>query len=90
MPRVPVGSLSPSLAHGSSLVAFSTRSKSDSKAVTVPLHVHSMADGQLHCNFNRMFEPVYVIYYIMHIFKHNSYVLHLCGQGLSLQSIPEL
>ena len=62
IPSVPDGSWSPSLAHFPSLVAFSTRSKSDNKAVTfpLPLHMQSIADGQLHASFNRMFEPIYM------------------------------
>ena len=59
IPSVPDGSWSLNLAHFPSSVAVSTRSKSDNKAVMfpLPLHMHSIADSQLHVSFSTIFEP---------------------------------
>ena len=76
MPRVPSGSLSPNLAHLSSLVAFSTKSKSDSKAFAPPLpgHKHSIAEKQVHLSSSKIFEPVqkkgkHTVMYIIIVLK---------------------
>ena len=60
IPRVPEGSLSLNFTHLPSTVAFSTRSKSDSIAVTLPLpgHEHSIPEEQRQSSFKRMFEPI--------------------------------